>query len=590
MHFVNSLSDHFEPTLHRSRVSQRPVRHGEILESELLIVGAGPVGIVLALELADRQPVLLVDSGTWRRDSAVQALADLAPGSDRYHVSMNRATQRRIGGASNLWGGRCVPYDPVDFDVRAVAPDVEWPLTYDDIANYHQRACDWCACGDAVFNAMDVPELANHSLVPGFADGSVRATDLERWSLPTNFRRHYGARLKDHPNIRLLTGFTCTELVTGRDGATVSHALARSLDGRTITLRATRYVLALGGVEATRLLFASSRLHPAGLGNSSGHLGRWYMAHVECRVAAVHFTTNPADTIYGYEQDPNGVFVRRRLTLHRGFQLDNGLSNAALWLVNPDVADARHGNPVLSFVYLMLASPAGHRFVAQAIREKHLEAATTSSVRQHLRNVLRDPLEVARFATYFAYGRFLKRGRRLPGFFVPSDANVYPLVYHGEHLPRWDSYLARTDVVDALGMPRLRSHLRFGEQDLASVSRALSAVDTSLRTQRLGKVQYIFSDTSAAVRAQLFGGFHQTGTTRMAHDPRAGVVDSDLRLHDSPNVYVASTGVLPTSSQANSTFVAIALAVRLAEHLLASELDRSEVPATPLDPRSQRDA
>jgi choline dehydrogenase-like flavoprotein len=46
-----------------------------------------------------------------------------------------------------------------------------------------------------------------------------------------------------------------------------------------------------------------------------------------------------------------------------------------------------------------------------------------------------------------------------------------------------------------------------------------------------------------------------------------GVVDANLAVFGAENLYVASTSVFPTSSQANPTLTGIAFAVRLAEHL-----------------------
>ena len=222
-----------------------------------------------------------------------------------------------------------------------------------------------------------------------------------------------------------MTNLTCTEVVCDADGSGVQHLRAQSLDGRSVTISASRYVLACGGIETTRLLFASNHKHPEGLGNHSGHLGCWYMAHVESRIARVHFTTPAAETIYGHERDSAGVYVRRRLTFSEDFQISERLPNIAMWLVNPDVGDPAHGNGILSFVYLMLVSPFGRSFVAEGIRQAHIKAAQPVSKRRHLRNVLRDLPSAVRFAITFGYRRFLKRGRKVPGFFVPSAVNVY---------------------------------------------------------------------------------------------------------------------------------------------------------------------
>lgn len=545
------------------------------IDADVAVVGAGPAGIVVGLELARAgHRVVLLDSGGLRFDPEVQQLGD-AVGEDSLHVEMSLATRRQVGGASNLWGGRCVPFDPVDFEPRPLAGDALWPIDYDEMAGYLQRACDWCRCGRAVFDATELPELAGRSLVPGFVDGEVRATALERWSLPTNFGRVYREELERTPRLRLETGLTCTEIVPRADAAggasRVDRLEARSADGERVEIRASRYVIAAGGLESTRLLLASRRANPSGIGNHSGQLGRWYMAHTEVRVAQVHFDTPPEQTIYGHERDREGVYVRRRFTLSPELQRQEGLPNVALWMVNPEIGDASHGSGILSFVYLMLSSPLGQRFVAEGIRQAHLKTTRPASARAHLGNVMRDIGPASAFALRFGYQRFLRRGRKVPGFFVPSSTNTYRLLYHGEHLPHWESFVEPAAECDANGMPRLRTHLHFSDEDVDSVRRVHEALDRDLRRQGLGHVEMLYDDVEGAVREQLFGGYHQAGTTRMSALPEHGVVDRDLAVHGFDDLFVASSSTFPTSSQANSTFTLVALALRLADGL-ADEL------------------
>ena len=76
---------------------------------DICVVGAGPVGIALALELARRgRSVLLLESGDSRRTLDAQLLSDAEIADTRVHVPMDLAVHRGLGGASNLWGGRCV--------------------------------------------------------------------------------------------------------------------------------------------------------------------------------------------------------------------------------------------------------------------------------------------------------------------------------------------------------------------------------------------------------------------------------------------------------------------------------------------------
>ncbi|HVW19418.1 MAG TPA: GMC oxidoreductase, partial [Solirubrobacteraceae bacterium] len=513
-------------------------------------------------------------SGRWRPDARAQALADAVLADDRVHSPSSITTRRQVGGTSVIWGGRCVPFDPVDFD-RRESIGAAWPIGYEDVVPHFQRACDWLVCGRAVFDADEVPTLRGRPLVPGFPDGAVRNSALERWSLPTDFAREYGRRLRASATVRVVSPVTCTEIVTEQDRPAVRHLAARALDGRRLTVRARRYVLACGGLEATRLLLASRA--PAGhaVGDHSGHLGRWYMAHVEGGVARARFTTPPRQTRYGYERDVDGVYVRRRLSFAREHLREHGLPNVVAWLANPELPDPAHGNGPLSFAYLALSSPLGRWFAPEAQRwsltGRHVPGAPYGVARrgrvsEHVRNVARQPLATLRFVGGFGRNRFLAR-RRAPGFFVYSPDNAYPLQYHGEHLPHRDSRVTLADERDALGMPRLRIDLRFSDADVEGVVRAHEQWDAYLRAHGIGRLEYRSDDVAGEVWRRIGGGFHQAGTTRMAACPDDGVVDADLAVHGHADLFVVSSSTFVTSSQANSTFMVVALAVRLADHL-----------------------
>ena len=60
---------------------------------------------------------------------------------------------------------------------------------------------------------------------------------------------------------------------------------------------------------------------------------------------------------------------------------------------------------------------------------------------------------------------------------------------------------------------------------------------------------------------------HAFGTTRMAKDPKDGVVDEWGRVHAMDNVYIVDTGIFPGSPAVNPMLTAMALASRVAKHL-----------------------
>jgi choline dehydrogenase-like flavoprotein len=64
--------------------------------------------------------------------------------------------------------------------------------------------------------------------------------------------------------------------------------------------------------------------------------------------------------------------------------------------------------------------------------------------------------------------------------------------------------------------------------------------------------------------------FHPMGTARADARPAHGVVDADLRVHGTDNLYVADGSVVPSSIGVNPQITIMALASRLAFHLLGA--------------------
>ena len=78
------------------------------IETDVVVVGAGPIGIVTALELAKAGvPVTLIESGLEGNDRAAQQLAAFDSRQDDYfHPRSELMVRRQVGGTSALWGGR----------------------------------------------------------------------------------------------------------------------------------------------------------------------------------------------------------------------------------------------------------------------------------------------------------------------------------------------------------------------------------------------------------------------------------------------------------------------------------------------------
>ena len=80
---------------------------------------------------------------------------------------------------------------------------------------------------------------------------------------------------------------------------------------------------------------------------------------------------------------------------------------------------------------------------------------------------------------------------------------------------------------------------------------------------RLIGEEFLFEDNIKYVSES---GWHHMGGTRMGNDEKTSVVDQNLKIHGSKNIYVIGSSVFPTGGHANPTFTIIQLTLRLKKH------------------------
>jgi len=155
------------------------------------------------------------------------------------------------------------------------------------------------------------------------------------------------------------------------------------------------------------------------------------------------------------------------------------------------------------------------------------------------------------------YGPELERQIRLHAAREVSLKNVL------EILPNPENRIVLSDKKDALGIPRPQVH--YAMDDYVHRGMAASKAEYIRIAQLMGGTNLRHTPDGIYGNNQ-----HITGTVSMGPDPSNSVVDGFGRTHDHPNLYVASTGVMPTAATVNSTLTAVAIALRSAEHIHAN--------------------
>jgi choline dehydrogenase-like flavoprotein len=144
------------------------------------------------------------------------------------------------------------------------------------------------------------------------------------------------------------------------------------------------------------------------------------------------------------------------------------------------------------------------------------------------------------------------------------------VIAHCEQRPLKDSRITLdSSRTDRFGDPITRLHWVVDEPlQLRSLRAFLAQLHTFLRGACDAEFvpDGIMSD-DAAILARAADSYHQCGGARMAADEDHGVVDSSCLVFGTANLYIAGSAVFPSSSFANPTFTAMALACRLGSHL-----------------------
>ncbi len=536
---------------------------GHLLQAEVCIVGAGAAGITLARELsAAGIDTLLLEAGGAAFEPATQDLYAGTVVDKDMHSPPDRYRQRRLGGTTTIWGGRCMPFDEIDFEKREYVPDSGWPIGRDALMPYYPKANRLCEAGRFEYLASEAFRRPLRPMLERFDSSHFSLDTLERFSCPTDFGRRYARSLATSAHLRVLLHANVTAIKLEHDGGAVNELVVQNLQGKTFTVRANRYVLASGGLEVARLLLASRDVQANGIGNSHDMVGRFYMCHVAGTIGRIQVNGPLSNVYHGYDVSDEGIYCRRRIALLPAQQREQRLGNFVARLHHPRITDPAHRNAVLSLLYLakfLIPYEYGKRLHGE-------ESAGAAGWFRHVRNVMARPFDAVGFAWHMLNDRKLAE-RKFPSIIVASRANLFSLDFRAEQQPNRDSRVALGEGRDAFGMPRLKIDWRYTRNDVDTVSRALALLASDFRTSGIGTFEYDPGEVEREMtRYGAYGGHHM-GTARMGDDPKSSVVGRDCRVHGLSNLFIASAATFPTSSQANPTLTVVAMALRLADHL-----------------------
>ena len=544
-------------------IDARKIPAGTQLDCDVVVVGAGAGGMAAAHEFLNSSlNTIVLEAGGLGFEADTQDLYKGEVLDPAHHGPLDKYRQRRYGGTTTVWGGRCGANDEIDFEVRPHVPHSGWPVNRKELDPFYKRAHVLLEAGDYTYNVADGLPNAKAQLIPGLQSDEVLQDQFWRFSLPANFARLSPQAFKQAQHVRVCLHANCLHVQLNKEGSHVIGLRVASLQRNEFTVRAKHYVLAAGGLEVTRLLLASRDVCPAGIGNDRDLLGRFYVSHVAGDLCMASFTPKGGSLIWDYERTHDGVYCRRNLRISEAVQRREQLLNFRCILSHPPMADPAHGHPILSAGYLV------KRFLIDKIPPEYDKALAgyMTPYRQagaHAKNVLLGAPLLIGFSWTWLTQRILVR-RKLPSISLCNKNNAYNLHFDAEQSPNRDSRVMLGDQKDALGVPRLRVDWRASSRDVESVVKCFQILKRAFEQSGVAKLH---ADEAKIAKFQPGVGSHHFGTTRMAGDPSHGVVDENCCVFGTDNLFIATSSAFPTSSFANPTLSIVAFAIRVADRV-----------------------
>ena len=476
---------------------------------DVCVIGSGPAGTIVATQLAEQGiRTVLLESGNslvdWVADARLKQLAEYEVSGDASYP-LTRTTARVVGGNSNFWTGRCERFHPSDFEPHAYTPvGNPWPLGYSDIERYYARAEETLRVRSGKLSKFAPPRREGFPLPP-----RPKIDSLKRLMLSAGVTLDYSPTATP---ARALRFFRVQREVLPRFIASANGTL-------------------VSGVTVTKLLHDDdSNIVGAEVKTLDG----------ETRVARAR----------QYVVCCGGLQTPRLLLLSKSERFPDGIGNS-----HDRVGRGFNEHPSLNFYCKLRHSRSTldlrhsigriHQYY-DTCREEGLGAIHGVVIQSWV-----FPSHFARYRVIDMPKHFLKVVSRLarPSMWMSPTIEMKPRDENRVMLSQ--------SKRDSYGNPIPHLKLNFSEEDQRLLGRSRELFLAAL--ERLGATDI--------EEAEFTWSRHHIGTCRMGDDPKASVVDRDLRVHDCQNLYLCGSEVFVTGAAVQPVLTISAFALRLGEHL-----------------------
>lgn len=499
--------------------------------ADVVIIGAGAAGITLALELeSEKKDVILVEGGREVFDNESQECYRGKVTARDLPYGLLHSRMRFFGGSTNCWAGGCGELDDEDFIFRPWVNASGWPFSKSTMAPWYEKA--------AIFLGIDAEKTKHPEDVDGIPSFKGFDTRILEFTKKTRFNSEFGLKIKNSKRIRVFYGSNFYDINRTFENDTVESIEVVTFGGKKITLYAKTYVLSCGGVENARLLLNTKGDRKHAIGDLHNNLGRYFSDHPIAPCATVigrlgelkEFFLDTRKFVPNIKGERTTPFYRLPYALQEKFKTLNVAIQFSSQEEELDVGELS----------------------AWKIRQNISKSDYSLIEYKDIKNVLTNLPSLFRSV----YSRSTNSGR-------------IALRFQLEQAPDATNRITLSSDYDSVGLKRSVLHWNFSKLERHSLDVAVAYTAKCLQEANIGtlRLDRQLINNSLELPYDLRGGQHHCGTTRMSSSPKTGVVDKNLKVFNSDNLYILGSSVFPSNGWVNPTFTIIALSLRLSNHL-----------------------
>ncbi len=496
------------------------LKKNNVAKTQVCIVGSGLGGGTLALKLAEKKvSFVIVEAGGLEHQSNSVGFSNIGRG-----FGLRSTTSIQLGGTSNLWHGVLSPLDSMDFKKRDWIPNSGWEISLEDLKPFYREAATFLRVKDYdFFNLSKLPEMLKEKLHNIDFNRDVFKNKIFQQPLPEKrLQKDLLKVVKNSDNFHLFLNTAALELI-GDDSGNINSLKVGKDDSTTFEIQADTFVISSGALETPRLLLNSSI--------KNDNIGKYLMDHPIANLCQIKPKKRKKAQLYSAIKYVPNVAIKTGLELKDSLQKELQLPNHTFYL-----------------------RPSFTKGIDNQTEKIKLSLLTFRDGGVSLKDIWRVLTNLNVIIQVLVYK-----------FSLNPRAKYFDLWFVTEQIPSKESSVGLSSVKDKWGYRISQVNWKVSKLDIDFICQWYKLVRE--RCFNLNEFEFSSDFNENDWKKDFTSAAHHVGTARMGASMKDSVVDKNLKVFETKNLYVCDGSVFTTAGNVNSGLTIATFACRLAKHL-----------------------